>query len=147
MTPSSVIQFITITFPISCPFSLDGAIRMRRLAIAETGVIPASCSRRPSRKSTRRCYSPKCSMALPGHPEAMKMYCRRCYFHTSAGKGNSKKLVCRMPHSLAGHPMVGLRLLGSSRSTTVWLHVRIKMRSCGCVAFSQNTDTDTRGAG
>jgi hypothetical protein len=28
MTPSSVTQFITITFPISCPFGLDGAIQM-----------------------------------------------------------------------------------------------------------------------
>jgi len=60
MTPSSVTQFITITFPISCPFDLDGAIQMRHLVIAETGVIPASCARRPSRKFTPRSYSPKC---------------------------------------------------------------------------------------
>src|SRR5215203_2051126 len=60
MTPSSVTQFITITFPISCPFDLDGAIQMRHLVIAETGVIPDSCSRRPSRKFTPRSYSPKC---------------------------------------------------------------------------------------
>jgi hypothetical protein len=73
MTPSSVTQFITITFPISCPFDLDGAIQMRHLVIAETGVIPASCARRPSRKFTPRSYSPKCPMALPGYPEAMKI--------------------------------------------------------------------------
>src|SRR5215203_5080396 len=28
---------------------------------------------------------------LPGHPEAMKMSCRRDYFHTSAEKGYSRK--------------------------------------------------------
>src|SRR5215211_5049537 len=60
MTPSSVTQFITITFPISCPFDLDGAIQMRHLVIAKTGVVPASCSPRPSRKFTPRSYSPKC---------------------------------------------------------------------------------------
>jgi hypothetical protein len=47
---------------------------------------------------------------------------------------------------LTGYPMVCLRLLDSSRSTTNIAHLRIKMRSGGCVAFSQNTDTDT-GAG
>jgi hypothetical protein len=28
---------------------------------------------------------------LPGHPEAIKMSCRRAYFHASAWKGNSPK--------------------------------------------------------
>jgi hypothetical protein len=60
MTPSSAIQFITIIFPICCPFDLDGAIQMRRVVLAETGAIPASCSRRPSRKFTRWSYSPYC---------------------------------------------------------------------------------------
>jgi hypothetical protein len=28
MTPSSVTQFVTITFPISCPFGFDSTIQM-----------------------------------------------------------------------------------------------------------------------
>jgi hypothetical protein len=36
-------------------------------------------------------------------------------------EGKFSELVCRMPHApLAGHPMVGLRLLGSSRSITIY---------------------------
>jgi hypothetical protein len=49
-----------------------------------------------------------------------------------------------MPHSPARWPSYGLpetsRLL---KVNHCMLHVRIKMRSGGCVAFSQNTDTDT----
>jgi hypothetical protein len=49
-----------------------------------------------------------------------------------------------MSHSPARWPSYGLpetsRLLKVDRYT---LHVRIKMRLGGCVAFSQNTDTDT----
>ena len=40
--------------------------------------------------------------------------------------------------------MVGLRLLGSSIKVNHYmLHLRIMMRLGGCVASSQNTDTDT----
>jgi hypothetical protein len=66
-------------------------------------------------------------------------------FRPITDKGNSQKLVCRMPHSPA-------RWLPYSRPETSRLinvnhymfHLRIMMRSGGCVAFSQNTDTDTR---
>jgi hypothetical protein len=64
--------------------------------------------------------------------------------HRPAWKGNSPKLVCRLPHSPARWPPYGRpetsRLL---KVDHYMLHLRIKMRSGGCVAFSQNTDTDT----
>jgi hypothetical protein len=70
MTPSSVTQFITITFPISCPFELDGAIQMRHLVIAETGL-----------------FRPLALVAHPGslrpgpiHPSAWKVYSRNFGF-------------------------------------------------------------------
>jgi hypothetical protein len=57
---------------------------------------------------------------------------------------NSQKLVCRMPHSPDRWPPHGLpetsRLL---KVDHCMLHVRMKMRSGGCVAFSQNDDADT----
>src|SRR5215211_7154244 len=66
--------------------------------------------------------------------------------HQSAWKGDSPKWVCRMPHSPTRWPPYGRpessRLLKVSH---YMLHVRIKMLSGGCVAFSQNTDTDTGG--
>jgi hypothetical protein len=53
-------------------------------------------------------------------------------------------LVCRLMHSPARWPPYGLpetsRLLKVDNDM---LDVRMKMRSGGCVAFSQNTDTDT----
>ena len=59
-------------------------------------------------------------------------------------KGNSRKLVCRMLHSLAPWPRYGRpetsRLLKVDHYK---LHVRIIMRLGGCVAFSQITDADT----
>jgi hypothetical protein len=64
--------------------------------------------------------------------------------HRSAWKENSQKLVCRMPHSPARLPPYGRpessRLLKVDHSM---LHLRIMMRSGGCAASSQNTDTDT----
>src|SRR5215211_6658814 len=61
-------------------------------------------------------------------------------------KGNSQKLGCRMPHSPARRPPYGRpetsRLLKVDHYT---LHLRIKMRSCGCAASSQKADAD-RGA-
>jgi hypothetical protein len=58
----------------------------------------------------------------------------------------SQKLVCRMPHSPARWPPY--RRPEPSRLLKVdhyIVHLRIMMRSGGCVAFSQNTDTDTGG--
>jgi hypothetical protein len=53
-------------------------------------------------------------------------------------------MVCKMPHSPARWPPYGRpetsRLLKVDHHM---LHVRIMMRLGGCVAFSQNTDTDT----
>ena len=57
-------------------------------------------------------------------------------------------MVCRMPYSPAPWPRYGRP--ESSRLLKVdhyMLHLRIKMRSGGCVPFSQDTDTDTRGRG
>jgi hypothetical protein len=77
----------------------------------------------------RGCYAPALLHAL---------------IHWSAWKVNSPKSVCRMPHSPARWPPYGLpetsRLLKVNHSM---LHLRIKMRLGGCVAFSQNIDTDT----
>src|SRR5215213_5988558 len=57
---------------------------------------------------------------LHGGSECRPLRRSRWLIHPSAWKMNSQKLVCRMPNSpLAGHPMVCLRLLGSSRSTTI----------------------------
>jgi hypothetical protein len=61
-------------------------------------------------------------------------------------KVNSAKLVCRMVHGPArwqpyGRPETS-RLLNVNH---YMLDVRIKMRLGGCVAFSQNTDTNTGG--
>jgi hypothetical protein len=64
--------------------------------------------------------------------------------HLSAWKRNSAKLVCKMPHSTARWPPYGRP--ESSRLLKVghcMLHLHIMMRSVGCVASSQNTDTDT----
>src|SRR5215213_3299491 len=66
--------------------------------------------------------------------------------HPSAWKGNSQKMVCRMPYSPArllpyGRPEIS-RLLKVNHYS---LHLRIKMRSGGCVASSQNDDADTGG--
>jgi hypothetical protein len=56
-------------------------------------------------------------------------------------------MECRMPHSPTRWPPYGLpetsRLL---KVNHYMLHLRMKMRSGGSVAFSQNTDAD-RGAG
>jgi hypothetical protein len=66
------------------------------------------------------------------------------FIHPSAWKMNSRKLVCKMPQSPARWPPYGRpetsRLL---KVDHYLLHLRIMMRSGGCVAFSQNTDTDT----
>jgi hypothetical protein len=64
--------------------------------------------------------------------------------HRSAWKANSQESVYRLLHSpvhwtLYGRPETSLLL----KVDHYMLHVRIKMRSGGCVAFSQNTDTDT----
>jgi hypothetical protein len=57
--------------------------------------------------------------------------------HRSAGKGNSQKLVCRMPHCPTRWPPYSLpetsRLLKVNHYV---LHVRIKMRLGGCAASS-----------
>ena len=68
--------------------------------------------------------------------------------HQSAWKVNSQKVVCRLLHSPAswspyGQPEIFRLLKVNHYMLHVLLHVRIKMRSCGCVASSQNTDTDT----
>jgi hypothetical protein len=67
--------------------------------------------------------------------------------HRSAWKGNSQKLVCRMPHGPARWPPYGRaetsRLL---KVNHYMLHLRRMIRSGGCAASSQNTDAD-RGAG
>jgi hypothetical protein len=53
-------------------------------------------------------------------------------------------LVCRMPHSPASWPPYGLPETSPLLKVDHYmLHVRIKMRSGGYVALSQNTDTDT----
>src|SRR5829696_5688778 len=66
--------------------------------------------------------------------------------HPSAWKGNSQKMVCRMPYSPArllpyGRPEIS-RLL---KVNHYMLLLRIKMRLGGCVASSQNDDADTGG--
>src|SRR5215218_10795938 len=66
--------------------------------------------------------------------------------HPSAWKGNSQKMVCRMPYSPArllpyGRPEIS-RLL---KVDHYMLHLRIMMRSGGCAASSQNTDADRGG--
>ena len=69
---------------------------------------------------------------------------REGLIHPTSDKENSQKSVCKMPHSPARLPPYGRpetsRLL---KVDHYMLHVRIMMRSGGCVPFSQNTDTET----
>jgi hypothetical protein len=71
----------------------------------------------------------------PSRAEALFTGVRRREILRSSDAG------CRIA-PLASHPIVGLILLGSARSTTIMLHLRIMMRSGGCAIFLQNTDTD-----
>jgi hypothetical protein len=59
------------------------------------------------------------------------------------GKGDSQKLVCRMPHNSARWSPYGRPETSRLRKVNHYmLHLRIMMRLGGCVPFSQNTDTD-----
>jgi hypothetical protein len=89
-------------------------------------VIPYTAPRKPSRltgEAIRACHL---------------LYSAECV------EGDFSEVGCRMPHSPARWPPYGLP--ESSRLPKVdhyILDARIKMRSGGCAASSQNTDTDT----
>ena len=70
-------------------------------------------------RGMHRISAPLCTRSH-GRYAPVPTYGPGAFIHPPSGKGKSPKSVCRMVHSPARwHPMVGLRLLDSSRSITI----------------------------